>query len=116
MTNTLYRIENPSTEVGLWYSLDGTKTDFIKSVPEALSADLPMDFDPELAGGWFSACTNLEQLNNWFTAEDLLRLNEKGYGLYEITAEVTKILPHHSIFRKEYATSVQRPLSLLVGV
>lgn len=82
-----YRIANLETKQGLWYDTDGnftglihTKFDFCKN------KDLPMPFDENVIG-WLSATDTLEDLFNWFTVQDIEKLQEYGYfiTIYEAT-------------------------------
>ena len=110
---TLYRIENQSTMVGLWYNQDGTKTDFIKTIPNSLSGDLPMDFDPSAAGGWFSACDNLPDMKNWFSTNDVVELSKAGYNLYKVEVNEYRQEKGHAWFRREGALFTQMPIDIL---
>jgi hypothetical protein len=61
-----------------------------------------MDFDPELVG-WLSATDSLETLYNWFTREDILKLQEKGWFVHEFEAEDAKLYERfqHIIINQE---------------
>lgn len=114
---TLYRVENPDTLIGLWYNKEGIKTDFIRDFG-GMNKDLPMEFDENFAGGWFSAGENLEQMKNWFNAEDVATLSQAGYGLYQIEVPHYRIGHgangiEHALFRREGAMFTPVPTDLL---
>ena len=41
-----------------------------------------MDYDPEIVG-WLSATESLDELYNWFTKEDIIKLQPFGWYLHE---------------------------------
>jgi len=112
---TLYRIENPHSMAGLWYDGEGRFTEYVKTLDHGQCRDLPMPFEPGLAGGWFSACREVAQLQSWFSPADLLQLAGRGYGLYEIRVSGSdcREVGGHFVFRRENALFRQLPLSLL---
>lgn len=72
---------------GLWYSTKGDFTGLIHTAFDfCLNHSLEMPFDPDLVG-WLSATDTLEDLFNWFSREDIARLQEFGYkiAVYEAT-------------------------------
>ena len=80
---TFYRVCNPETEQGLWYDYNGAFTGLIHHrFNFCKNNDLKMDFDDELVG-WLSAVENLEDLYQWFTVEDIKRLQEFGWTIHE---------------------------------
>lgn len=108
---TLFRVENPITKVGLWYDEDGNFTEFIKTLDNAQCRDLPMEFDPDVAGGWVSACDNLPDMKNWFAPKDVAALSEIGYGLYGYEVEDYRTVGGHAVFQKHRVTNF-RPLPI----
>ena len=115
---TLYRVENPDTNIGLWYNEFGEKTDFIKhQIEGAQCADLPMDPDPSVyadGGAWYSACDNVADMSNWFSPSDLKQFEQAGYGLYLFDVTEYRTVSGHAIFLKENAIKVVRaPISIL---
>lgn len=116
---TLYRVENPNTQVGLWYNEFGEKTDFIiHEIENAQCKDVPMDFDPEFkdGGSWKSACDNIPDMSNWFSLSDLEQFKRKGYGLYLFEVEGYRTVNGHAIFLPEAVVSVvEADISLLAG-
>lgn len=99
---TIYRVDNPNG-VGLWFTSEGKKTDFITQIESAKNRDLPMDFDPDFAGGWISAAESIEQLRQWIPFEDMIVLAEHGFVLTEIEVPEIRVVPHHLLFRREHA-------------
>lgn len=111
----LYRVENPDTAEGLWYDGWGNFTEYVKTLDDGHCRDLPMPYDPAIAGGWFSACDNLDDMSNWFSLEDLDQLAERGYGLYEVfvpDGDVREV-SGHAVFRRENAKLHRLPIGLL---
>lgn len=115
---TIYRVENPSTDIGLWYNKFGEKTDFIKhQIKGAQCADLPME--PDLAtyadgGRWYSGCDNIEDMRNWFSVSDLKQFEAAGYGLFKFDVSEYRQANGHAIFLREKALSItEAPISLL---
>lgn len=81
-----YRVCNPASQQGLWYDFDGTFTGLIHDRFSFCSnSKLAMDFDEELVG-WLSATETLEDLWKWFTREDVLRLQNHGWYIFEYEA------------------------------
>lgn len=114
----LYRVENPATDVGLWYNKFGEKTDFIKhQIKDAQCADLPMDPDLSIyadGGKWYSACDNIPDMRNWFSVSDLQQFKKAGYGLYLFEVPDYRMANGHAIFLREQAISIEEaPISLL---
>lgn len=115
---TLYRVENPVTNIGLWYNEFGEKTDFIvNDIEDAAAAALPMPKDETIygdGGRWYSACDSIPQMGEWFSISDLNQFKKKGYGLYVYEVEDYRQVPGHSIFLKEKVIEVvQADFSLL---
>lgn len=99
---TLYRIENPVTQLGLWYTGYGE----FRPMDES-RALIPMEYDPEVAGGWYSACENLAQLDDWFTTEERKALAEIGYHTYKFEVRDYKIKHGHAFFRRATTQSME---------
>lgn len=115
--STLFRIENPITEVGLWYNSEGKKTDFIKhGIKDAMNASLPMDYNEEYTKGghWYSACPTIEMMRDWFSDSDLFQFKQAGYGLYIIDIPEYRMIDGHAIFLRDKAISIiEADMSLL---
>lgn len=100
----IYRIENETTNHGMWYRLDGTYDPFIKTLTEGISKDLPMGYNERYSKDslkWFSGCGNIEDMKHWFSALDALELNQNGYKLFEFEAEQFSIAEHEVMFTRE---------------
>lgn len=113
----LYRVENPITNIGLWYNDEGEKTDFIvNEIKNAQCKDLPMPQDETYGDGgrWYSACDNIPDMRNWFSIGDLKQFKRKGYGLYLFEVPEYRVANGHAIFLKEKVVSkTQVDISLL---
>ena len=80
---TFYRVANEESEQGLWYKYNGEFTGLIHyRFNFCANSGLKMDFDDEIVG-WLSAVENLDDLYKWFTMEDIKRLHEFGWYIYE---------------------------------
>lgn len=113
MKKTFFRVCNRETLQGLWYAFDGEFTGLIHNeFSFCLNTKLEMDFDPELVG-WLSATDSLETLYNWFTEEDILKLQEKGWFIHEFEATDYKFYERfqHLIINQE--TSVVKNIIML---
>lgn len=97
----------------MWYNDEVEKTDFIKTIPGAMNADPPMDFDPEFAGGWYSGCDNLVDLRNWFSPSDVAELSKAGYNLYKFEVKEYRFANGHAWFRREGAIFTPVPIDVL---
>ena len=74
MSKLYYRIAHEETQQGLWYDSKGNFTGLIHNEFNfCMNKNLPMPFDPDLVG-WLSATDSLEDLFNWFSKEDIERL------------------------------------------
>lgn len=82
-----YRVCNPETQQGLWYDFNGEFTGLIHDQFNfCTNNELRMDFDPELQG-YLSATDSLDTLFNWFTKEDILKLQDHGYYIHVYETE-----------------------------
>lgn len=59
-----------------------------------------MPFDPEIVG-WLSATESLEDLFNWFSEEDILRLTEYGYSIALYEATEYKLHNNHWVIKRD---------------
>ncbi|MFA9239450.1 MAG: hypothetical protein ACEQSQ_06115 [Candidatus Paceibacteria bacterium] len=79
---TFYRISNIETQQGLWYDYNGNFTGLIHDKFNfCKNSGLEMPFDEELVG-YLSATDSLENLWNWFSVEDINKLEEHGYFIH----------------------------------
>lgn len=81
-TKLFYRVSHKDTQQGLWYDFKGNFTGFIHDKFNFCKNNtLKMDFD-ETIRGWLSATDDLDELFNWFTKEDILRLQQNDYCIH----------------------------------
>lgn len=101
--HTLYRVESPDTGIGLWYAEDGSFTDYIKTIDNALNRDLPMGFDPAFreGGSRVSAADSMEQLALWVSPSDMRQLVERGYYVWAFVVPSYRTLNGHAVFLRE---------------
>ena len=100
-----YRVCNKETKQGLWYTQSGVHTGLIHNEFNfCTNSGLAMDFDPEIVG-WLSAVMNLDDLWKWFTKEDILRLQEHDYYIYEYEVISHKFYEKFQHFVIEQSTS-----------
>lgn len=77
-----YRVCNINTQQGLWYKFDGNFTGLIHNEFNfCLNNQLKMDFDEELVG-WLSSTDSLETLYQWFTENDIKKLQKYGWFIH----------------------------------
>lgn len=96
----IYRVDNPTSYKGCWYNKDGSFNNSILELTGAKSRDLPMGYDPSIAGGWISATDELNKIPDWFSFKDLLELQKGGYGLYEYEVTDYRQVPGHVVFTR----------------
>jgi hypothetical protein len=78
-----YRVCDNINKQGLWYTQDGVHTGLIHNKFNfCTNSNLPMEYDQELVG-WLSAVMNIDDLWKWFTKEDVKRLQEHNFFIYE---------------------------------
>jgi len=98
-----YRVCNKETLQGLWYDYKGQFTGLIhEEFAFCTNNKLEMDFDPEIVG-WLSATDSLETLYNWFTKEDIIRLQKWGWYIHEFEAVDVKFYERfqHQVINQE---------------
>jgi hypothetical protein len=101
MNKFFYRVGTDSTE-GLWYNKEGVHTGLIHTEFNWLSASsLIMPFELELIG-YISVADSLEHLYNWFTRDEILKLQENGFSISEYIADDYKFydLYKHNVINK----------------
>lgn len=62
--------------------------------------DLPMPFEPAVTG-WLSATDTLKELFNWFTEDDIKKLEQYGYELTIYEATEFKFHNNHWLINQE---------------
>lgn len=78
-----YRVSNTVTGQGLWYKLNGEFTGLIHNKFNfCANNELKMDYDEEILG-YLSAVENLEDLWEWFSQEDIFKLQEYDFYIHE---------------------------------
>ena len=93
---TFFRVCNLTTQQGLWYNFDGSFSGLIHDrFNFCQNKDLAMDFDETLVG-WLSAVPNLDDLWQWFSKEDVVRLQEHGWHIIEYEAEIYRFYDRFS--------------------
>lgn len=100
----IFRIENEITNHGMWYRLDGTFDPFIKRLTEGKSKNLPMGFDEKFHKEnlkWFSGCSNIADMQHWFSDLDAFELSVNGYKLYEFQSKQFIAEEHQTLFTRE---------------
>jgi len=79
---TFYRVNHEQTKQGLWYKFEGEFSGLIHNEFKfCTNNELRMDFDEELVG-WLSAVDSLEKLYQWFSIEDIKKLQEHGWFIH----------------------------------
>lgn len=82
-----WRVCNTKTKQGLWYDFNGTFTGLIHDrFKFCMNSTLKMDFDDELVG-YLSATDVYDDLFKWFSKEDILKLQARGWFIHEYTTE-----------------------------
>lgn len=75
----LYRMEAKDDDNGLWYNASGEYVFGLGDIENCPTQGLYMGYDERYqkdGKDWFSACTNVSDLNHWYSeenAEDLLK-------------------------------------------
>ena len=105
-----FRVCHVDTMQGLWYQFNGEFTGLIHDKFNfCANRDLKMDFDPEIVG-WLSVVDTLESLYNWFTQDDIRKLQEHGWYIHEFESEDCKFYERfqHSVINKETSKVVRK--------
>lgn len=111
MPTTYYRVSNNSTRQGLWYNFKGEFTGLIHTeLNFCTNSQLPMPFDPDLIG-WLSVTQSLEELFNWFTKEDIEKLEPLGWFITVYEASVSKTYKNHFVIC-QHTSKVKEVLTL----
>ena len=105
-TKTIFRIENPTDKDGMWYNKDGI---FRKTIhilcPNGIAKDFPMPSNLELHRKdnkvWNSAGKSIENMHQWFTAEDAINLHNNGFKLFQFEVNLFQELPMEILFCRE---------------
>jgi hypothetical protein len=113
---TIYRIENPNDNNGMWYSGEAKPRKRIHILcPDGIAKDFPMPINPLHRKDdkiWQSAGKSIENMNQWFTSSDALNLLKHGFKLYEFKVEVFQELEMEILFcRDDIIEQREIPLS-----
>lgn len=115
-TKTIYRVENPVTEHGMWYDNKGIFEPIIHRLcPNGISKNLPMEFNPDHkrdGKDWFSAGKGIDNMQSWFSYEDIHLLLKNGFNLYEIKVSEWQEKDCEVLFTREGITEYKKiPIS-----
>lgn len=101
-TRTVYRIEHPIHMNGMWYTKEGKEQKQIHILcPNGIAKDFPMPFNPlhQKDGEiWNSAGKSIENMNQWFTAEDAMNLHNNGFKLFRFDVSMFQELEMEILF------------------
>lgn len=94
---TIFRIQSIRNE-SLWYSFDGKFTDRIKKIT-GQSIPMPFDKKRETVGKvkLLSAVADINNLPLWFSSQQIEKLFNNGYSLFEYQVENYLTLPKGEI-------------------
>lgn len=101
---TIYRIENPTTNSGMWYDRYGQPNGVIENLTEGKSKamDMPHSHLHEANGKkWFSAVASIESLLMWFSKKDIEELLSWGFRLYKFEVNEYNELEFEVLFTRE---------------
>ena len=102
MERLFYRIGSIDS-IGLWYNKDGSYTGLIHNEFNWLNASkLEMPFDKELVN-YISVADSLEHFYQWFNREEILKLQDLGFSIFEYSAIDWKFysLYTHNVIHQE---------------
>lgn len=103
-----YILSNIETEQGLWYDFKGNFTGIIQTkFTFCKNNDLPMPFDQNIVG-WLSATETLEELYNWFTIEDIEKLENFGFCISIYETDDYKYYNNHWIINQKTSKFIER--------
>lgn len=100
---TIFRIEMPEDRNGMWYNKDGQLDKKIHLLcPNGIAKDIPMPLNLELhrkdGHVWNSAGKSIENMHEWFTAEDARLLMNNGFKLFQFDVNMYQELEHEILF------------------
>ena len=78
----LYRLESKFPDNGLWYDSNNNYVWGIGKLNDCKTKNLPMGYDDRYhkdGKNWFSSCSNIEDLEHWYSLEDAIELIQKGF-------------------------------------
>ena len=99
----VYRMEQIDSPQGLWYTTEKLLKPIVGDLGLRVSS-LAMDFDPEYARdgiAWFSGCSSVAQLDEWFNTQEREVLRQQGFSLVQYDTEFARDYAGHVIFSKD---------------
>lgn len=94
---TIYRIQSIKRE-SLWYSIDGKFEDRLKKIT---GQEIPMPFEKwrqlDKKVKLLSSVKNMEDFKNWFTKDQIYKMFNSGYSLFQYEVSDTIELPKGEI-------------------
>ncbi len=117
----IYRIENPEDLDGMWYTKNGILRKKIHILcPNGIAKDFPMSFNElHRKDGyiWNSAGKSIENMNQWFTAEDAINLYNNGFKLFQFETTMFQELEMEILFCRDGIISQKEiPLELVWNI
>ena len=109
MGKWLYRLESKDPHNGLWYDSYNNLVWGIGKIPNCMTKNLPMGYDPKYhrnGRNWYSSFSNLDDLRYFFTQEDILTLFDNGFVVTKYLATEYEEYERETVFIKE--TSLAR--------
>lgn len=108
MRKIFYRVENPKTQNGLWYDIEGNFTGIIHGNEFNMLQNhkLTMPFNKYIQG-WLSCVEKIEEIEAWFNKEDMKILRPKGYMLSEYESTDFKKVDGHWIMKRETSKRIR---------
>lgn len=108
-----YRV-GVETQQGLWYDKNGDFTGLIHTKFNWCKASqLKMPFDLQLRG-YLSVADSLEHLYKWFSREEIIKLQNEGFYIYEYEATDYKFydLYQHNVINQNTSVITNRIILL----
>lgn len=104
---TFYRVANTETNQGLWYDAKGNFTGLIHSKFKFCSnAKLQMPYDENIVG-YLSTTDKLDDLFNWFTKDDIIKLEKYGYYITVFESNDYKEYENHWVIKQDSAEIIK---------
>lgn len=106
MNKVIYRIEHPETMDGMWYDRNGAAKKRIHILcPNGIAKDFPMPLNLNLHRKdnkiWYSGGKSIENMNQWFTADDAINLQKNGFKLFKFEVNNYQELEMEMLFCRE---------------
>lgn len=105
-----YRVSHVETQQGLWYDINGNFTGLIhEQMNFCKNNRLLMDYDESLIG-YLSATTTLESLFQWFTQEDIIKLQEHNFFIHVYMSDDYKFYDkfEHYVINQKSSKLIQK--------